>query len=194
MPKCTHPHPLLRRPNGVCAKCDKERKASWRASNPGKSKEQKERWLAANRDKDAARRRVWVAANLDKVRAYKRKWIAKNPQKHRDNTKRWQLANPDRVILSHRKRSGILDAHRVPEVLAAQGGVCAIHGGDDWGKKGPAADHDHKTGLLRGVLCGKCNSALGQLNDSLTRVLAAESSLSASLPPKTVVDAGDCAC
>lgn len=33
-------------------------------------------------------------------------------------------------------------------------------------------DHDHKTGNMRGILCKKCNSGLGFLNDSLETVLA----------------------
>ena len=31
-------------------------------------------------------------------------------------------------------------------------------------------DHDHKTGKFRGVLCRKCNSALGKLGDTLESI------------------------
>lgn len=46
------------------------------------------------------------------------------------------------------------------EMLDRQGGVCAICG------KRPvtirlAVDHDHETGRVRGLLCRRCNRALG---------------------------------
>jgi Recombination endonuclease VII len=42
--------------------------------------------------------------------------------------------------------------------LAAQGGVCAIHGcGAKPGKRRLDRDHDHATGRLRGLLCHRCN-------------------------------------
>lgn len=31
-------------------------------------------------------------------------------------------------------------------------------------------DHDHSTGKIRGILCRKCNRALGQLGDSLETI------------------------
>lgn len=42
---------------------------------------------------------------------------------------------------------------------------CQICGGKDSTKR-LAIDHDHNTGKIRGVLCSKCNRALGYLNDN----------------------------
>jgi hypothetical protein len=50
--------------------------------------------------------------------------------------------------------------------LEEQNGVCAICGTDDPGKLDFCADHDHATGIKRGVLCRKCNAGLGQFNDN----------------------------
>jgi len=50
------------------------------------------------------------------------------------------------------------------KILTHQKGVCAIC------KKPPktrklAVDHNHKTGLVRGLVCWRCNSALGKFDD-----------------------------
>ena len=44
-------------------------------------------------------------------------------------------------------------------MLESQGGVCAICGKKN--TKRLAVDHDHNTGKVRGLLCGKCNTTLG---------------------------------
>jgi hypothetical protein len=43
------------------------------------------------------------------------------------------------------------------EILAHQGGGCAVCGIKPAPGKNLNVDHDHKTGLLRGLLCWRCN-------------------------------------
>jgi hypothetical protein len=60
-------------------------------------------------------------------------------------------------------------------IYRAQGGVCYIcqraKGKDEQGRgrgKMLSVDHDHKTGEVRGLLCGPCNKdVLGHLRDSI---------------------------
>jgi len=51
-------------------------------------------------------------------------------------------------------------------LLKLQKGVCAICKKSPRANKRLAVDHDHKTGAVRGLLCDKCNHALGELDDS----------------------------
>lgn len=53
------------------------------------------------------------------------------------------------------------------EMLDKQGGVCAICKRKETGKY-LAVDHDHETGVIRGLLCQKCNTGLGLLSDTLS--------------------------
>ncbi|MFC7530789.1 endonuclease VII domain-containing protein [Actinoplanes sp. GCM10030250] len=59
-----------------------------------------------------------------------------------------------------RRRYGI-DGAVVAELLAEQGGVCAICGAND----PQHVDHGHRTGWVRGILCFNCNGGLGQFRD-----------------------------
>lgn len=63
--------------------------------------------------------------------------------------------------------------------LQRQGGLCAVcHKSPYKGKRGPVLDHCHRTGKFRGVLCWKCNSAIGHLEDSIETLYRAISYLS----------------
>lgn len=50
-------------------------------------------------------------------------------------------------------------------LYAAQDGRCAICRRATGRVKRLAVDHDHKTGKVRGLLCGTCNKMLGHARD-----------------------------
>ena len=54
------------------------------------------------------------------------------------------------------------------KMLEAQNGCCAICGTNDTGnRKAFHVDHCHDTGKVRGLLCGNCNSGIGNLRDDI---------------------------
>ena len=63
------------------------------------------------------------------------------------------------------------------DLFIKQNGLCAVCG--DWLKflKTAHVDHDHNTGKVRGLLCKKCNTGLGQLRDSSELLLKASNYL-----------------
>lgn len=54
-------------------------------------------------------------------------------------------------------------------LYAFQGGRCALGCGANGASRRLSVDHDHKTGLVRGLLCRPCNDLLGHIRDSLNR-------------------------
>ena len=69
------------------------------------------------------------------------------------------------------KKYGI-DQNRYDEILSSQNSVCAICLKPESKKHqngnvtNLSIDHDHETGKVRGLLCSKCNFAIGHLDDS----------------------------
>lgn len=52
-------------------------------------------------------------------------------------------------------------------MLKAQDGVCATCSKPCKTNRWLCVDHDHDTGMIRGLLCSKCNTAIGLLNDDV---------------------------
>lgn len=73
----------------------------------------------------------------------------------------WAKANQDKVLKTQRKKClkkkyglSLIDYETK---FTAQNGKCAICGSNPDGKA-LAVDHCHRTGKIRGLLCGRCNS------------------------------------
>jgi hypothetical protein len=59
-----------------------------------------------------------------------------------------------------------LTEHQYEALIEQQGGGCAICSRPPATTRRLAIDHDHATGIVRGILCGRCNTALGLFDDN----------------------------
>lgn len=95
--------------------------------------------------------------------------------RRREYVRRYKEKHPDRVLAGDRRRSWMKKFGLTPEDyqewLDFQEGVCALCKSPP-GDKFLAVDHDHKTGDVRGLLCGPCNMALGVLEHNLQEVMS----------------------
>lgn len=94
---------------------------------------------------------------------------------HKRKRKTWtaeQKAQNQRHQLKWRLSKRGLSIEDFEKLLTEQKGKCAICCGDNDGIP-LNADHCHKTGIQRGLLCDKCNWGLGHFQDEISRLLAA---------------------
>lgn len=110
------------------------------------NKEYLKLWYAVNREewKEHVKDRT---GRLCKVEGFRRKYI--------DNVRKCRL-----------KREYGLTPEDYERMLEDQNGVCAICLKTDvvTGRR-LAVDHCHKTGVVRGLLCSQCNTAIGRFED-----------------------------
>jgi hypothetical protein len=75
---------------------------------------------------------------------------------------------------SARQRKALygISAVEYAEMLVQHGGVCATCKRPPKAGRSLCVDHNHRTGKVRGLLCDKCNQALGKAEDSIERLWA----------------------
>ncbi len=82
--------------------------------------------------------------------------------------------DPDRARSGHLRRTYALTTEEFDALHLIQKGKCAICATEDpcnrWQRF--AVDHDHTTGVVRGLLCHPCNTALGLVGDNVSTLYA----------------------
>jgi hypothetical protein len=94
-------------------------------------------------------------------RAYAADWAKKNPEKVRAKNRRRDL-----------KRTYGITPEVWDAMLDRQGGTCAICETPPGRGRAFHVDHDHATGRVRALLCGRCNVALGMAGEDPARLRA----------------------
>jgi hypothetical protein len=82
--------------------------------------------------------------------------------------KKRHLENPDRTKNNDLMRTYGITLEEHTRMFEEQNGVCYLckkPGDGRWKKL--CVDHDHETGKVRKLLCRSCNTALGQVGDSV---------------------------
>jgi hypothetical protein len=109
-------------------------------------------WYEKNRDREIERVRTWQQSNPEKVNASHRRRRALDPEQHKKRNRE-----------GHLRRKYGLTQNMFGALVLAQLGKCAVCG--ELTAPELHVDHDHRTNKVRGLLCGKCNKAIGLLND-----------------------------
>ncbi len=112
------------------------------------------------------------------------KWRDENPERYRENQRRMRSSpeGKERQRAGHLKRKYGITIEQYDQMLAEQGGGCAICGREPRPDISLHLDHDHESGNLRGILCFRCNNALGDLDDDVALLRAAVRYLESYLP------------
>lgn len=140
------------------------------------------------REEKNARRRARRKANPEATRKEYRDFYHRHKDKLNRKTKLWRAAKP----LYHRDKAlretyGISHEDYL-EMFRQQEGVCAACSSPPKDGRFLVVDHDHVTGLVRGLLCYLCNRIAGDLEHKNLALVQAYLSARNYKPGSTFVD------
>jgi hypothetical protein len=148
------------------------RQKAYNEANKEKRAAYQKAWYEANKEKHNGAQKAWRELNKERLAARQRARYQANRAEIDARNKAWEEANPEAVkamrrAASFRRKYG-LTVEAWEAMLASQGGRCAGCGTVFGLLRGsePHVDHCHRTGAVRGLLCGSCNHAIGHAGDN----------------------------
>jgi hypothetical protein len=101
------------------------------------------------------------------ARARARQWRIDNPERYAATQADFRASGRKAIAdrKSHLKRNYGITIEQYDAMLAEQGGGCGICQRSPRTDIALHVDHDHATGAIRGILCFRCNNALGDFDD-----------------------------
>ena len=130
------------------------------------------RYYAANRERIAEQAKDYRRRNAAERKKRRKAEYAADPERFKRQSREWQAANPEKRFEQRLRKYGIT-AVQYRQILARQGGGCAVCGLTDSGDRRGGrlhVDHDHDSGQVRGILCTNCNLGIGKFGDDPGRL------------------------
>ena len=144
---------------------EKEYMKKYRIKNKEKLREYGEQYYKDNKEILLERSKQWVKDNPEKCKKISKRYYEKNHKELIERARRWTKDHPEKLKEKNLSRYNLSYEDWV-KMWVSQDGECAICK-EPFAKQSEAhVDHNHETGKIRGLLCVKCNSALGFLNDN----------------------------
>ena len=106
----------------------------------------------------------WKLKNRDKLLKYSRDSRKRNIKKIKVYSKRHYWENREKNLSDKRYKKYGITQEEYLRIVRLQEYKCAVCFKED--KINLSVDHNHKTGKLRGIICNRCNMALGNVGDS----------------------------
>ena len=92
-----------------------------------------------------------------------------------ETERRYKAENREKYRASRRKIKYGLQPEQFDALMERQRGMCAICLSFPQPGKALDVDHEHQTNTVRGLLCRRCNNAIGLIDDSPWRLRRAAS-------------------
>lgn len=109
---------------------------------------------------------------MNSKQARAKRYYQRHQEEIRSRCSSYYKKHRDEILARATARRYGLTTDEVVAILDSQGGKCAVCGTSRFDGRGPCVDHDHATGRVRGILCGRCNFSAGLLHDNPEVALA----------------------
>lgn len=117
--------------------------------------------------------KAWRKANPDRSRELTARWVAANAVRHKAGKRDHYKANKAAYRANALKHKYGITPAEYDNLLETQAHGCAVCSASCPTGKRLAVDHSHSTGAVRGLLCSRCNTAIGLLKDAPDNLAAA---------------------